>query len=61
MDTMVAVDEQQRIRLFNLAAKRLFGLSQVEAVGQSRARHVPETLSPYTRAAHLPFCRDGGY
>ncbi|CAH1388039.1 PAS domain-containing sensor histidine kinase [Candidatus Nitrotoga sp. M5] len=42
MDGVIAVDEQQRIRLFNPAATEMFGLSMVEAIGQPLSRLLPE-------------------
>jgi len=42
MDGVIAVDEQQRIRLFNPAATEMFGLSMAEAIGQPLSRLIPE-------------------
>jgi len=56
MDAIVSVDEQQRIRLFNAAAERMFGLSAEEAMGQPVARLIPERF----RLAHGRHMRDFG-
>jgi PAS domain S-box-containing protein len=48
MDAIVSVDEDQRIRLFNPAAVRMFGLDAAEAIGQPLSRLLPERF----RATH---------
>ncbi len=44
LDAIVSVDEGRRIRFFNAAAERLFGLSAADAVGQPLGRLIPERL-----------------
>lgn len=41
MDAIISVDEDQRIRLFNAAAERMFRCSAVEAIGQPLDRFLP--------------------
>jgi two-component system sensor histidine kinase UhpB len=47
-DAIVAVDEQQRIVIFNAAAERMFGYSAAEALGSPLSRLIP----PDRREAH---------
>src|SRR5213596_1274477 len=42
MDTIVTVDDQQRIVLFNAAAEKMFRCSASDAVGQSIERFIPQ-------------------
>src|SRR5437870_3992653 len=42
MDTIVTVDDQQRIVLFNAAAERMFRCSASDAVGQAIERFIPQ-------------------
>jgi two-component system cell cycle sensor histidine kinase/response regulator CckA len=41
MDSIITVDEQQRVVLFNAAAEKMFRCSEAEAVGQSIERFIP--------------------
>lgn len=47
-DAIVAIDEEQRIRLFNAAAEAMFGHSEAEAIGAPLETLIPERL----RSAH---------
>jgi len=42
MDAIVAVDEEQRIVLFNTAAEKMFGCAAIEAVGTPVDRFIPQ-------------------
>ena len=42
MDTIITVDDQQRIVLFNAAAEKMFRCSASDAVGQSIERFIPQ-------------------
>jgi len=48
MDAVIAVDEEQRIFVFNAAAEKMFGCSVRDALGSSMDRFLPERF----RAAH---------
>ena len=48
MDGIIAVDEQQRIMVFNDAAEKMFGYTASEMLGQPLDRLIPERF----RAAH---------
>jgi PAS domain S-box-containing protein len=48
LDAIVAVDEAQRIVLFNPAAERMFGVSREHAIGQPLATLLPD----FSREAH---------
>lgn len=48
MDAVIAVNDEQRIELFNPAAEQMFGYSVCEAIGMPLSRLIPERF----RAAH---------
>ncbi len=56
MDGIITIDQQQRIRLFNPAAERLFGYSANEVIGQTLDRLLPERFY----AAHSEHIRAFG-
>ena len=53
MDSIISVDEQQRIVVFNAAAEKMFGCSAAEAIGQPVERFIPERF----RSAHATHIR----
>ena len=48
IDSIISLDEQQRVVLFNAAAEKMFLCSEAEAVGQSIERFIPQRF----HAAH---------
>lgn len=46
MDAIIAVDEDQRVVMFNAAAERVFGWQQAEALGQPLDTFLPERFRP---------------
>src|SRR5438874_8296015 len=52
MDTIVTVDDQQRIVLFNAAAEKMFRCSAADAVGQPIERFIPQRFRPQ-HAGHI--------
>ncbi len=56
MDAIIAVDHDQRIVLFNVAAEKMFGCSEQDAIGHSIERFIPERF----RAAHGGYIRRFG-
>jgi two-component system cell cycle sensor histidine kinase/response regulator CckA len=56
MDSIIAVDERQRIVLFNAAAQTMFRCSEAEALGQPIERFIPERF----RSAHRAHMRQFG-
>src|SRR5215510_5543706 len=56
MDSIITVDEEQRIVLFNEAAERMFGCPAAEALGQPFNRFIPERF----RGAHTELVRRFG-
>jgi len=58
-DAIIAVDEQQRIVMFNPAAQRIFGCSAADALGSPLSRFIP-TLQRQAHARHVAdFARSG--
>jgi PAS domain S-box-containing protein len=53
MDALIAVDDDQRIMLFNPAAERMFGVAAAHAVGSNIERFIPERF----RAGHAEHIR----
>jgi PAS domain S-box-containing protein len=56
MDSIITVDEDQRIVLFNEAAEKMFGCPAAEALGRPLDRFIPERL----RGAHAEHARRFG-
>src|SRR3989454_12566299 len=52
MDTIVTVDDQQRIVLFNAAAEKMFRCSAADVVGQPIERFIPQRFRPQ-HAGHI--------
>jgi PAS domain S-box-containing protein len=50
MDAVIAIDDDQRIVVFNAAAVKMFGCPQQDAIGTSIDRFIPERLRPVHRA-----------
>jgi PAS domain S-box-containing protein len=50
MDAIIAVDEEQRIILFNAAAERMFACRAGDAMGTSIGRFIPQHLLPAHQA-----------
>jgi len=56
MDAIIAVDDEQRIRVFNVAAEKMFGCQASDAIGAPLEQFVPERF----RAAHREHVRAFG-
>src|SRR5205814_3228786 len=52
MDTIITVDDQQRIVLFNAAAEKMFGCLAADVVGQPIERFIPQRFRPQ-HAGHI--------
>src|SRR5438132_14351031 len=52
MDTIITVDDQQRIVLFNAAAAKMFGCLAADVVGQPIERFIPQRFRPQ-HAGHI--------
>jgi PAS domain S-box-containing protein len=59
-DAIIAVDEQQRILLFNAAAAKMFRCPPAEALGQTIDRFIPERFQVAHRAHIINFGETGG-
>jgi PAS domain S-box-containing protein len=59
MDAIIAVDEDQRILLFNAAAERMFGCPAGEALGAPLDRFIPPRFRAIHRAHVERFARTG--
>jgi len=59
MDSIISVDGQQRIVLFNAAAEKMFGCPAAEAVGQPVERFIPERFRSAHRAHIQQFGETG--
>jgi PAS domain S-box-containing protein len=59
MDAIIAVDEEQRIVLFNAAAEKMFGCAQDEAVGTAIDRFIPQRFRSEHRAHIRRFGESG--
>ena len=58
LDAIVAVDEEQRIVLFNASAERIFGCPAAAAMGSSLERFIPERFRTAHSVAHSPIRRN---
>lgn len=58
-DGIVAIDDEQRIRLFNRGAEEIFGYTADEVLGRSLDLLVPRRYHEQHRAEHLPFFARG--
>jgi PAS domain S-box-containing protein len=56
MDAIIAVDEEQRIAVFNSAAEKMFGYPALEAIGTPISRFIPR----HFRAVHEAHIRHFG-
>ena len=59
MDSIITVDVDQRIVLFNIAAEKMFGCSAAEALGSSLGRFIPQPLREGHHAHVERFARTG--
>jgi len=53
MDAIIAIDDQQRVVVFNLAAEKIFGCTAVDAIGSPIDHFIPQRF----RAAHSEHIR----
>ncbi|WP_284616817.1 hybrid sensor histidine kinase/response regulator [Aquabacterium humicola] len=59
MDAVITIDDQQRIKVFNAAAGRVFGIEPSAAIGLTLDRFIPEaSRAVHARLVH-DFARDG--
>jgi len=56
MDAVIAVDDDQRIVVFNAAAEKMFGCPEQDAIGTLLDRFIPERF----RTAHRAHLRQFG-
>ena len=59
MDAVIAVDDDQRIVVFNAAAEKMFGCPAQDAIGSAVDRFIPERFRAAHRA-HIQRFRDAG-
>lgn len=59
MDAIVAVDEEQRVVIFNPAAERMFGVSGEDAIGHTLERFIPAEARLDHAARLTEFSRTG--
>lgn len=58
-DAIVAIDGQQRVRIFNTGAERIFGYAAHEVLGQPLEMLLPERARPHHRAHVAGFLAGG--
>ena len=56
MDAIIAIDDQQRVVVFNLAAEKVFGCSAADAIGSTIDRFIPQRF----RVKHRDHIRNFG-
>ncbi len=59
MDAIIAIDEGQKIVLFNAAAEKMFGCRSEQAVGTSIERFIPQRFR-HRHSAHIRHFGEGG-
>ena len=59
MDAIIAIDEQQRIVVFNATAEKMFGCSADEALGHPVERFIPQRFRAHHREHVVRFGEDG--
>jgi PAS domain S-box-containing protein len=59
MDAIIAIDSDQRIRVFNATAEKMFACSADEALGQPLERFIPERLRAFHRGHVARFAEAG--
>jgi PAS domain S-box-containing protein len=59
MDAIIAINEEQRIVLFNTAAEKMFGCTAVEAIGSTADRFIPQRFRAEHRAHIRRFGESG--
>jgi PAS domain S-box-containing protein len=51
MDAIVSIDEAHRVVLFNAAAERMFGCTELEAIGRPLEHFIPAPLEAFVQSA----------
>ncbi len=59
MDAIIAVDDQQRIVVFNATAEKIFGCPEKEVLGQSLERFIPSRFRPQHHEHISRFAKSG--